>query len=328
MVDARLPGPWLHRPEYWELSDHAWRVFTHGLMWSADNGTDGRIPPAFLTMLHRAGVPEEVADELVGRGHWERTADGGFQVIDWSGRKGQSTDAEVQGYLARKRANQAAYRARLAAKAAAAAPPVPGRVTGHSARRVTGQVGAARPGGLSSVSSPPPDQGGGGDETRHSPRVRAGARETPPGPKLKPATCDQPQHTRVELSAAGVCWACRAEQVGDDTRWDREDQARRASAPSRAAAPVPARTPAAAPAAVAPAPVPPATPVTAPAPVPAPVPTAPPGLHLVTASRRGRPRPQTNPPWRQLALRLFVQPAALAPSGQIQPGQQPVITAA
>ncbi|MEX5631913.1 hypothetical protein AB1460_04805, partial [Parafrankia sp. FMc2] len=185
MVDARLPGPWLHRPEYWELSDHAWRVFTHALMWSADHGTDGRIPPAFLGTLHQAGVPDEVAAELVGRGHWERTADGGFQVVDWSGRKGQSTDAEVQGYLARKRANQAAYRARLAAKAAASTPPVAGRVTGHGRGRVTGHVGAARLGFLSSV-SPPPDQGGGGD-TGPDLRAHAGARDPSEQPWTSPA---------------------------------------------------------------------------------------------------------------------------------------------
>ncbi|EFC79172.1 hypothetical protein [Parafrankia sp. EUN1f] len=70
---------------------------------------------------------------------------------------------------------------------------------------------------------------------------------------------------------------------------------------------------------------------------PAPVPAAPPAepaaasrLHLVTTSRRARPRPQTNPPWRQLALRLFLQPAALEPSPpapQAQPELRPAAVA-
>ncbi|MEX5638132.1 hypothetical protein, partial [Parafrankia sp. FMc2] len=55
-------------------------------------------------------------------------------------------------------------------------------------------------------------------------------------------------------------------------------------------------------------------------------------LHLVTTTRRARPRPWDNPPWRQLALRLFVQPtAALEPSPpapQAQPDLRPAAAVA
>ncbi len=142
MTDARMPGPWLHRPEYWELSDRAWRTLGSSLMLSAEQGTDGRIGPGYLTLLHPDGLPDHVTAELVARGHWERTDDGGIQVIDWAGVKGQSTAAEVEANRARKRRNQAAYRARQAAvdaKQAAARPPrppaSPGRGAAHRDRQ-------------------------------------------------------------------------------------------------------------------------------------------------------------------------------------------------
>ncbi|MCK9921625.1 hypothetical protein MXD61_06930 [Frankia sp. AgPm24] len=321
MVDARMRSEWLHQPQFWELSDHAHRVLVGALQLGNAQGTDGRIGPAYVQMLHPQGVPDQVAAELVGHGHWERTPDGGYQVLDWAGSKGQSTAAEVRGYRARKRANQAAYRARLAAKDAAAVPPQPtasarpraasGSVTGHVTAGVTGQVGAARRGSGSSSSSvsPPPAQGGGGD-TGNSPRVRTRGRSASLSPQHHPAPatggtprrlCDRREHAGVELSATGVCPACRGEQVGDDTRNDRESRLNQpkpdgpAGVPRRTV-PAPARTPVAAP---------------APAPVLAP-------LHLVT-DRRVRRRPSTNPPWRQLALRLFVQPAQPVSAPAVQP---------
>lgn len=193
-----MPGPWLHRPEYWELSDHAHRVLVHALQLSAEQGTDGRIGPAYLGMLHRDGVPDAVADELIGRGHWERTPDGGYQIIDWAGRKGQSLAADVEAKRARKRANQAAYRARvaaLAAKESAGRPPQPGStgrprpaaVTGHGTSRVTGNVGKARR-GTPSLSITP--KGCDGESEATSARsARASADRTPapePAPRAAP----------------------------------------------------------------------------------------------------------------------------------------------
>ena len=51
MPDTRLPDHWLAAPQFDGLSDTAWRIFTHGYMWSNRNLTDGWIPDKSLKHL-------------------------------------------------------------------------------------------------------------------------------------------------------------------------------------------------------------------------------------------------------------------------------------
>lgn len=51
MTDARLPDPWLGNPKFGSLSDGAWRLFTHALMWSNRYGTDGAVDRRFYPHL-------------------------------------------------------------------------------------------------------------------------------------------------------------------------------------------------------------------------------------------------------------------------------------
>ena len=51
MPDTRLPDHWLGAPQFDGLSDTAWRIFTHGYMWSNRYLTDGWIPNKSLRHL-------------------------------------------------------------------------------------------------------------------------------------------------------------------------------------------------------------------------------------------------------------------------------------
>jgi hypothetical protein len=51
MPDTRLPDHWLGAPQFDGLSDTAWRIFTHGYMWSNRNLTNGWIPDKSLKHL-------------------------------------------------------------------------------------------------------------------------------------------------------------------------------------------------------------------------------------------------------------------------------------
>jgi hypothetical protein len=82
MVDARLPGRWLNSPRHDDLSDAAWRVYTCGLMYAAEQGTDGFIPTRALRLLHSMGAHQAAVLELVERGHWAMV-EGGVRHIDW-----------------------------------------------------------------------------------------------------------------------------------------------------------------------------------------------------------------------------------------------------
>jgi hypothetical protein len=54
MPDTRLPDHWLGAPQFDGLSDTAWRIFTHGYMWSNRNLTNGWIPEKSLKHLGTA----------------------------------------------------------------------------------------------------------------------------------------------------------------------------------------------------------------------------------------------------------------------------------
>lgn len=51
MPDTRLPDHWLGAPQFDGLSDTAWRILTHGYMWSNRYLTDGWIPDKSLKHL-------------------------------------------------------------------------------------------------------------------------------------------------------------------------------------------------------------------------------------------------------------------------------------
>jgi hypothetical protein len=110
MVDARLRGEWLNSMRFDQLSDIAWRVFTAGLMWSNEQGTDGAIPDRYVRLLHPNGEQPDAVAELVaaidkdGRRLWERTP-GGYQIVEWDSTMGQSSADYVQ---RRKEANRKA----------------------------------------------------------------------------------------------------------------------------------------------------------------------------------------------------------------------------
>jgi hypothetical protein len=94
------------------LSDQAWRVWSYGLMFGAEQGTDGRIDRDAFQFLHRGGATAGVIDELVDAGLVELTADGGLQVIDWTGSAGQSLAERVQQQRQANKERQARSRAR------------------------------------------------------------------------------------------------------------------------------------------------------------------------------------------------------------------------
>ena len=89
-LSADLPQAWLHDPVWWDLTDRAWRLHTHALMWCIGR-TDGEIPESMLTVL--LPDPLEAAAELVDAGHWERT-DTGWKVLSWEA--SQSTVEQIE----------------------------------------------------------------------------------------------------------------------------------------------------------------------------------------------------------------------------------------
>lgn len=111
MTDARLMGKWLANMRFDDLTDAAWRVFTKGLMWCAENGTNGKLPKRYLHTLHPEGDQPAAYDQIAAKGLWEKTVDG-YQFLDWAGDLGQSTEAQVKAYKEGNRKRQADFRAK------------------------------------------------------------------------------------------------------------------------------------------------------------------------------------------------------------------------
>jgi hypothetical protein len=111
LVDARLNGLWLNSFKYDALTDLEWRVFTGGLMWAAENLTDGLVPARYLRMLHPDGEQREAIDGITKHGLWE-AVEGGYQFIDWAGELHQSTADSIEGYRAKGRVRAANSRQR------------------------------------------------------------------------------------------------------------------------------------------------------------------------------------------------------------------------
>jgi hypothetical protein len=117
MTDARLKGEWLGKLKFDGMSDTAWRVFTCGLMWCAEQGTDGYIPSRYLKTLHPDGEKPHAVQEIAQCGLWEISATG-VQFIEWEKKLGQSTALQVETYKANGRERQRRFRERERAKLA------------------------------------------------------------------------------------------------------------------------------------------------------------------------------------------------------------------
>ena len=111
MTDARLRGEWLNTMRFDALSDTAWRVFTSGLMWSAENGTNGLVPNRYLRMLHPNGEQPEAFREIAAAALGVQEATG-FVFLDWDGALGQSTALQVETYKENGRNRARKYRER------------------------------------------------------------------------------------------------------------------------------------------------------------------------------------------------------------------------
>jgi hypothetical protein len=142
VTDARLRGQWLNHYKFEQLSDVAWRVFTTGLLWSNENGTDGYIPDKFLNRLHPEGRQQAAEREIAVAGLWERNGDG-WKFNDWATKDrnglGQATHAQVQANLAKARERAAAWRRAHPKQNVSSKNPE--RVTPYVTRSVTGEVG-------------------------------------------------------------------------------------------------------------------------------------------------------------------------------------------
>lgn len=109
MTDARLPGRWLTDPDLEALSDRSWRIHTGALMWSAEQGTDGRIFRRTMRLLHPEGASAEDAQPLIDAGLWEVEGED-FQILNWE--RTQTLAAAVEQTRERNRRNQARWRER------------------------------------------------------------------------------------------------------------------------------------------------------------------------------------------------------------------------
>ncbi len=84
-------------PKHAPLSDPAFRLWTHALLWSKEHLTDGFIPAGMLATLHPRG-PRVVAELLrvlvPGKGPLWHEVEGGYQIHDYQ--DWQDTKARVQ----------------------------------------------------------------------------------------------------------------------------------------------------------------------------------------------------------------------------------------
>lgn len=134
MTDSRLPGRWLTDIRFEQLSDRAWRTFCGSLMWSNEQGTDGRVPDAAMKYLHPQGVDAETRKELQAAALW-RPDKGGIHVPDWVSKMGQESASTVEAKREGNRIRQQRKRDADRAKQGA-----PSRVTS----RVTSRTGQDR----------------------------------------------------------------------------------------------------------------------------------------------------------------------------------------
>lgn len=130
MTDAHLPDRWLLDARFAKISDAAWRVYTYGLMYGVQQGTDGHIPAHAVRFLHPLGVTAEVIDELVGAKLWNRLPDDEFLSTNWT------PDQSSAAYVAQTRANAAARQR----KSRAAKKKPPDEKSSHATSHATSPV--------------------------------------------------------------------------------------------------------------------------------------------------------------------------------------------
>ncbi|MFZ8758627.1 hypothetical protein ACO03V_14520 [Microbacterium sp. HMH0099] len=201
MTDARLPGHWLNEMRFMDLSDHEWRVFTNLLMWSVEQGTDGRVPTRYVNTVHPDGVSDADIDTLVTCELIKRTPDG-LQFLRWDDPHGlrQSLAATVDGYRQRKRKNQADYRQRLKDES----------VTGHVGEGIKSfdsQSSAYMPGNRTGHVT------GNGSKKRHqfTAETAQTMQTVQPG-----SDCGAGKHL---LQPDGTCRACDRRQIAKNDEW-------------------------------------------------------------------------------------------------------------
>ena len=119
MTDARLPARFLTDHRLNDLSDSAWRLFTCSLIWSNEQGTDGRIPYSALRLL---GSTREAANagELIALGLWVESKNGFLFCGDWENSWGQSWAVDVEAKRASNRQRQKAWREKVNSELATA----------------------------------------------------------------------------------------------------------------------------------------------------------------------------------------------------------------
>jgi hypothetical protein len=74
MTDARLPERWLNARKFRRLTDREWRSYTHALMWSVANRTDGVIEHRDIGDI--PGFDPACVPAFVDAGIWSRIDDG------------------------------------------------------------------------------------------------------------------------------------------------------------------------------------------------------------------------------------------------------------
>lgn len=112
MTDSRLPGRWLTDVRFESLSDRAWRTFCGSLMWSNEQGSNGRIPELAMKYLHPRSVDLPTRNELIAAKLWRSVKDG-IQVVDWGPAIGQSLAEDVEAQRANNRERQRKHRQRI-----------------------------------------------------------------------------------------------------------------------------------------------------------------------------------------------------------------------
>ena len=97
-----------------DLSDAAWTLWLHGLLYCSRNLTDGRIPAAMLPRLSAVKNPKKAAGELVKAGLWDEH-DGAWWVHDYLDHQRSKAQVEAEREAATERQRKARERRKEAA---------------------------------------------------------------------------------------------------------------------------------------------------------------------------------------------------------------------
>ena len=108
--DAILPETWLTERRFAQLTDRAWRAWTGLLMFSAAQGTDGRVRREELQFISRHAADEDVLHELVNA-ELITVTDTDVQARNWPA-LGQVPASHVERAREQARTRQRRHRAR------------------------------------------------------------------------------------------------------------------------------------------------------------------------------------------------------------------------